>query len=477
MEGEEEMSEFSDILEKHIMMCGLTENYLSNITGFSRSYISKLINGQRVSPNIEKMTLLFNMLNLTPEEYAVLWDLYLKERLGNEKYQLNKEVLDFVDSFHMSPNINFKMDISFQIPDVKVITGRIDVESFIKIVIYKEANKKSGYLRVAMQGESERVLEAIRDALMMNDNFRVSHLVCMEKMTDKNSYENIRLLKSLIPIILSGHEYNYHAYYYYDNIEAHFNRFSWMPYCVITEDYYVCVDAAFEHGVIYKDEDIRMFMIDLYESMIEECQRLCHPIYNNEQMIQYYSQINVITGNTYTIAYQPCMGILDIEDLFDKYATNEYKTTLEGLKARIRKRREIYEKNQWKLVTYFTREGIEEFMRTGFSRELPKGIYGEISYEDRKKVIRSMLRMARDDIYYPYLIDERKYKWPEEVMVESSDLMHLGLFYNINQKYNRFIIQEVSLACLFHKFMVNFRDSMYTKTREETISYLESLVE
>lgn len=470
------MSEFSDVLEYHIMMCGLTENYLAKITGFSRSYIAKLKNGQRISPDMDKMTALFEVLNLTSAEYAVLWDLYLKERMGKENYYLNKEILSFISSFHMTSNIDIQMDVSLQIPDVRLVSGRTDVEYITKMIINKEASKEKGHLRVLMQGENDRILESIKNALKMNGNFEVEHLVCMEKMTDKNDYQNIHLLQALIPLILCRQNYGYRIYYHYDNISAHFSSFSWIPYCIITEDYYIGMDVSFEHSIICKDKDIRNCMADMFDRMTDGCRQLYQPIDSDVHMVNYYSRLDIIADNMYTMAYQPCMGILEVEDLFDKYAREEYRTVLDGLRKRIWDSREMYMKNHCQLFTYFTKAGMEEFMRTGTSRELPEDIYVPIDYEDRKKVIQSMLRLADIGLYNPYLIDDRKFQWPEGLIIDSSDLKYTGLFYNANQKCNRFIIEEMSLARLFHEFMENFRNSTYTKTRDETIAYLKGLL-
>src|SRR5574344_1171725 len=93
------MSRFSEQLEYYILKSGYTEVQLAQVSGFNRSYIALMKNGQRVSPDIDKMKRLFEALHLTLYEYEELWDAYLSARLGDDVYRKNKEVIRFLESF------------------------------------------------------------------------------------------------------------------------------------------------------------------------------------------------------------------------------------------------------------------------------------------------------------------------------------------------------------------------------------------
>ena len=56
------MSKFSEHLDKCISNSGMTENQLAKMSGFNRSYIALMKNGQRVSPDTEKMVKLLDAL-------------------------------------------------------------------------------------------------------------------------------------------------------------------------------------------------------------------------------------------------------------------------------------------------------------------------------------------------------------------------------------------------------------------------------
>ena len=56
------MSKFSEHLDKCISNSGMTENQLAKMSGFNRSYIALMKNGQRVSPDTEKMVKLLDVI-------------------------------------------------------------------------------------------------------------------------------------------------------------------------------------------------------------------------------------------------------------------------------------------------------------------------------------------------------------------------------------------------------------------------------
>ena len=71
------MSKFSEHLEQCIIDSGMTENQLAKLSGFNRSYIALMKNGQRISPDTGKMIKLFENLKLSPYEYDELWKEYI----------------------------------------------------------------------------------------------------------------------------------------------------------------------------------------------------------------------------------------------------------------------------------------------------------------------------------------------------------------------------------------------------------------
>ena len=60
------MTNFAQSLAKHINKSSMTESQLAQISGFNRSYIALIKNGQRIPADMEKVRKLLEALNLSP---------------------------------------------------------------------------------------------------------------------------------------------------------------------------------------------------------------------------------------------------------------------------------------------------------------------------------------------------------------------------------------------------------------------------
>ena len=135
------MSEFSQALECGIYKSGLTENQLAKISGFTRSYIALMKNGQRVSPDTVKLKKLLEALSLSTYEYENIWNAYLKARYGEDTYKMHMSAISFIESFGRISTISIKSDFFHDIPDINTINNRMDLEVFVKAVL--EQDRKS----------------------------------------------------------------------------------------------------------------------------------------------------------------------------------------------------------------------------------------------------------------------------------------------------------------------------------------------
>lgn len=273
------MSKFSDLLESHIKKIGLAESQLAEITGFSRSYIARLKNGQRISPDTEKMTRLFDALGMTVDEYKKLWNLYLEERLGKQKYDLNKKVLDFISSFKDTSKLQIETKYNHQIHGVRLIKGSEDVGYIIKIIIENEAAKEKGHLRLLMQPENIEAIAALKSGFKTNPKLKAEHLICLEGHTNQehDNYYNISLLQKLVPVVLLQKKIDYNVYYYYDKISAHLNKFSAMPYFIITNEFVVNIDYDCKNALLYNEQEIIEFYKNMFDNLKRECNTLIKP--------------------------------------------------------------------------------------------------------------------------------------------------------------------------------------------------------
>ena len=470
------MSKFSDKLEHYITNSGLVESQLALLTGYSRSYIARLKNGQRVSPDTGKMEKLFDALNLTISEYIELWDLYLEERLGKEKYDLTKACLDFISSFRYTSRLPVRASVQYHFPQVRMVEGRTDVAYLLRMMIEQEAAKPNGRLRLLMQPENGSVMEVLKSGFKINPKFQVEHMICLESHVEWEQYYNIRCLRSLVPVLLCQQEMSYDIYYYYDKVSAHYSSFSFMPYFLVTSEYVVNLDYGLEHAVVYREQELVGLYTGKFQELISRCAPLYRPIQGDKELLGHYVEAPLMQNEIFCIGNQPCMGVLEAEELFAKYALPPMQEEVLALQKRLKETRQRIERCEQRVVSYFTEEGLRGFLAEGRIEELPSRLYRPIELPDRVGMIRNLIRLAQKGLYEPHLVSRKKYQYPEGLIIDAYDLEHITLYYKDRNSEKRIAIQEKTLARLFYEFLECFRESTYVLSAEETVEYMKEVV-
>lgn len=478
-EGGSDMSEFSEQLEKYILSAGLTEDFLAKATGFSRSYVARLKNGQRVSPDVKRMTRLFDMLRLSETEYRQLWALYQKERLGTDQYNLNKTMLDFISGFHQVPRFSAPVSVAVQLPRLSTVTGRADVEMMLRLLIHEEASRESGHLRMLLQADNRNVNEALKLAFQYNTRLRVDHLVCLEPCREKSQesgrakYYNVQLLHDVIPILLSGKNADYQLYYHYNSVDSHFNTFSLMPYVMITSSCVACMDISFEHMALHWEPEI----CDLYRWHFDTQRDLCPRLFqfiSGAAVLQQYNKLPSPGKTVFSMAEQPCLGFTHTDALVDKYAAPGVPSALiSGFKQKLSSNREQMKKENIRLVSYFTESGVERFLREGRFDELPEEVYRPLEPADRYRQLRELITMAETGTCELYLMEAKKFRFPSGLILDGLDFDKVFLSFRVDRQENCLILREGSLTRIFYDFLADFRESDCVLPAEETVLWLK----
>lgn len=478
------MSEFSERLEKHILNNGLTEEYLAKATGFSRSYVARLKNGQRVSPDVDRMTRMFDCLRLTEAEYIELWELYQKELLGTDKYNLNKMVMDFISSFRRVSRIPALMKMSVGIPEVSTVEGREDVEAMIRLLIFEEASREQGHVRMLLQTDCRCVNDTLKQAFRLNPKLRVDHVVCMEPCLEKDGisgmgkYYNIQLLKNVIPVLLCVRTPDYRLYYHYDSVEAHFNSFSMMPFVILTDSCTACIDVAFEHMVIYREKEVCEFYRRRFDNRQEHCRRLIEYVPESGGILSEYNRMSLPEKEMICMGEQPCLGLTGVGDLVQKYVSGELpEELLHAFSQKLESNRTWIEKENGHLVSYFTSRGIARFLQEGRIDEIPEELYRPLEWEDRRKLLEALLEMAEAGSCELHLMSGKKFCYPPGLILTAYDFDRVFLSYNVYQQENCFLLGEGSLSRIFHEFLTGFRESTYVLSPAESIAWLRQCLE
>ena len=475
------MSKFSEHLEQCIIDSGMTEKHLAKVSGFNRSYIALMKNGQRVSPDTGKMMKLFQALSLPPYECDKMWSEYIRARVGDDIYERNHAVIDLMESFGSISNTSIKSFYRHEIPDIKTADNRMDLEYLIKAVIEQEAVKRNGSIHIIMQADVPILKNILPYICKNNKELRIDHIICMDSQIgsgyEQDQLYNIKMLKSLMPIVIFSDSENYRIYHYYDCVKSHFSKVSLMPYMVLTDDYVISMNDQMNKGIIFREKEI----IALYEKLFQEhkrgCRLLLKRIKDQTDIYDYYKPGNCMGEVVYTIAQQPCFGVLKVEGMVRKYSIrgNEKRRIL--LENMLRRNEKLISSGQIRTVSYCTKKGLQRFAKEGTVDELPGEMYHKLEVYDRLDILRKLLEVIRQGKYELYLLGEYRIDFPKELIISSHGVTDATLMYLSDDAKARFILNENSLTKTLYEFFQDFAKSPQISSAEKAALYIEQLIE
>ena len=473
------MSKFSQALEKHIYKSGLTENQLAKISGFTRSYIALMKNGQRVSPDTQKMKKLLEALSLSPYEYDEVWKAYLKARYGDQTYELHSSIVSFIEGFGRIPKISIKSTLRHEIPNVRTIDNRIDLEYMVKAVVEQEALNKCGFIQIIMQQDFSFLFNLLPSVCRSNPNLKVDHIICLEgkdpQNTDELSY-NLKVLERLLPVVISSPENGYEVYYYYDRMSSHFSHSTLMPYLVMTSEYIISISGNMEYAVVATDPDIHRLFNVLFRERKKMCRKLMSKISAGSNYFEYCMKHHPDSEKIYTIGSQPCFGVFPVDAMVKKYMAGKNEKLLGMFLTLLKQNRESYSSAAG-VVSYFTKSGVEKLMEKGLVEELPGELYTSIERKDRKALLEMLITAVKNGSYEAYLLDEQKFSYPPELIMTAYSFTVVNILYMSQNQENRFALEEQSLTRMIYSFLEELQIGTYVYEKNETLAWLESVYE
>ncbi|MBO5460381.1 MAG: helix-turn-helix domain-containing protein [Ruminococcus sp.] len=474
------MTRFSEYLEQIIIRSGMTEKELAKMSGFTRSYIALMKNGQRVSPDEDKMIRLMQGLNLSPDEEKKFKEEYIRARIGDEVYERDTAVMDFVDNFNNISNISISSSWQYNLNEIRTIDSRMDLEQVLHAVIRKESMKKDGFIHIIMQGADNPLRKILPEVCGNNHNLKIDHIVCIENGTENGAKNpqlyNVNLLKELVPTAVFSSSVNYQVYYYYDHVSSRFNTGTLLSYMVLTSEYLVCMNSEMSLGMVTRDKESR----DLYEQLFQNQKKRCRQmfLYMTNVMDMLSSQVEEGRKEdiSWSLSQQPCFGVLKVESFIRKYFQDKSSHMVPAFVEMIRKNRQSVMQDNKKHVSYCSKEGLRRFIQEGVVDEIPKEFYTELSRKDRKIILTLLLQAIDEGYYEMYFVDDLLSKIPKELFINVYGMLDVVVLYLSDKKEARFLLNENSMTRIIYEAFKNLPKNPQIISKEDTRTYLESLI-
>ncbi len=425
------MSVFSEKLHEYISRADMKIAALSKYSGVDRSFIQKMLSGQRVPSDISTINRLADALMLTPLERRSLLEAHAISRMGEEVYHRRttvKRLLEDADSyyFHTPPAILPTLPPPAPIPEVLPFQGKASVADGLRMLMDAELSDPAPQLWVVMQPDCEFAV-ILHNCCRAVPSLHIEHILRFdnELQYQRENQHNLHCVRCLLPFLLSP--CSYHAWFYYDFAGEEKKHTSVFPWFVLGKHAALSLSSDCEKGILYSHPQV----MELFQRIFEEIRSDCLPFFEltNVEASQFWDHQrwpSIHHQMAYSLQYEPCWGFFYSMDMVEKQLLKEIPNREEIITFFSHHRQQVsLLEGPMRCTAFFTMEGLEYFLSTGRLSELPSEIYHPLSLQQRAELFRRMVSCIQKGNFLPFLVRPQKFRLPRKLTFFVADEQHL----------------------------------------------------
>lgn len=471
------MSDFSDMLTYLIHSKNIKVASMAQYCNIDRANMYKIISGKRNPSSLDLVKNIADFMKLTPAERTEFFEAYHITIIGKTAYYRRKSVLKYLlndpvqfssssDSFWTDDkNFSFEPDLT---APCTPLYGINTLQHTAIQILQKELERPDCNIRIIAQPTWSFLFDMLQFFGHNNPNLTIEHIFYLS--SDDESYNlqkqnyNIICLQKITPFYQCA--CTYYPYYYYNNIDSDLNNLSGFSYMILTTEYTLCCLSNTQYGTLYHTKDMNQFFQTIFNKQKQKTTLLFHKI--NTDLIEYFNLARSFEG--LILEAQPCLTrILTpniIGKLLNPHAFNRELFIKHFMAAAT---------SSLKNISTFTRKVLEYFMQTGKYLVYPEDAYIPASMQTRILLLQRIYEQACEGNFR--LITGRLENLPLSVYLQVSPHCGFLLFRDHEQHITYLKLEEKSLLHAFYDFMESLESEDYLGSKEETVTYLQDMLE
>lgn len=418
-----------------------------------------------------------DFMKLTPAERTEFFEAYHITMIGKTAYYRRKSVLKYLLNdpvqFSSSSDSFWTDDKNFSIkPDLMApctpLYGINTLQHTVIQILQKEIEHPDCKIRIIAQPTWSFLFDMLQSFGHTNPNLTIEHIFYLS--SDDESYNlqkqnyNMICLQKITPFYQCA--CTYLPYYYYNNIDSNLNNLSGFSYMILTTEYTLCCLSNTQYGTLYHAKDMNQFFHTIFNKQKQKTTILFHKIDTN--ITEYFSLVQ--SFEELTLEAQPCLTRILTPSILGKLLNPHIFN-----KELFIKNFMTLSTNTLKNTSTFTRKGLEYFMQTGKYLAYPEEIYTPAPMQIRIFLLHRMYEQACEGGFR--LITGNLENLPLSIYLQVSHHCGLLLFRDHGQHITYLKLKEKSLLHAFYDFMESLESEGYLASKEETVAYLQDVLE
>lgn len=473
---------FGSLLQAYVNKSGIPVQRLAKLSGIERTSLHKMISGERLPANKGVVDTICSVLMLTQQQAHKLQEQYLIAKMGVGVYARHSLVKTLFESFDKPVHVHSKWSPSNDngkkedATDVETIYGFDEVNQLIKAAVEAEASKENGVVKLIAQPEYHFLIDLLVHIGEEKCDLTVTHILCLQRnISDEseNSY-NLKLLTSIVPLLTAS--CNYQPLYYYDDVEAHLNNASMLPYLMITGDCVISMSYDHAYAIIFRSEKLLQFYSEVFEQLYKQTQPMLTRLGTPVDYVMHYRQPETVeTLPGYAMFVEPCFGHFFTPELMEKYMVPEIphkREILEWYTHEYLHNLSIMQAGCYR-VSYFVAEGLDSFVQTGRVTEIPTEFYNSLDKRDCYSLMNTLYEQSLLGGYFPAIVNPHAFKLPRNLVIGAIAEDQISMFYiHPVRGAIAFAFHERSVSHAIYTFLEYLKDSDMVLPKDETLAII-----
>lgn len=389
------MPDFATLLSEHIHNKNIKTYALAQYCNLDRSNMYKIIKGQRKPSSLEMVEKMCKFMHLSPSEQADMEEAYHIALIGRENYYRRKAVQQFFEEFRF-PTLQLPAtppaNVSDYADNITLLHSHHEINRSLLYIISSELKKTGGKVSLLIQPDYTFLMNVLTAGDYASSSVDIRHIICLNNNRNVSSARqnyNLKCLKNILP--LYSNHYQYHCYYYYDDIDAVTSAFTLFPYAVITTEYACLISSDMQSGFITKEPESLKLLSYLFGQYLAQTTPLLRPVTDLGKQLQCVENTMQNINEGYFFQTLPCLTRFLTADMLETYIIKDlpHRTELlDKLKNYLRELQTIPASANFTFICSI--EGVKKFLHTGRVGEYPAYAYDPLNLNDRLFLIRQL---------------------------------------------------------------------------------------
>ncbi len=416
----------------------------------SESGVSRKLSGERKIEQ-DELELMLQVIRPTAAEESQLRRLYRIRQFGEKEFVEVQRIRDYIQQFADDATVIFT-DTDIQLENVSNIFD----DRTMTAVMFRLLSEVWGRepIRIFCQPEYKTLIDILM-FLSRSQPADVEHLVCLNNDKTNSNIYNIECLSVLDKLVIRNSRHSVH--YFYDLISSKLSSFNFFPFFVLAGNKALFINWDFKTGYLVHEPELIQRVQNEFARMYCEGKPLFEIAATDVRYMQLCMEMErEVYQEHYLLQYHPCVAFngdlaMTANCIHDSYEGKE--AFLEMFALRWSQRSDV------RSFHLHTRQGTEDFLRTGMTSDMDPRIFRSLSPEECRKVLQCI---CSDQVHIACEINDVFIKVPQPLSIFCTDSGRCLISYKDNRSAPRLIMRERSLhrsMMLFFQYVLKYETS------------------